>query len=207
MSSIVIGVIAALVGLFFCFRGITAMRIVIALWGAFVGFVVGAGITAAVTDTGYLERPAGWIVGVLAAIVCGTLAYLFYVIAVVLAMGSIGYTLGAAVMLAFGVSANWAVIAVGAVAGVLLAIVTITLDLPAILLIVVSAFGGATAAVGGVMLLVGTLHLDDFSQPAVTSAIRDDWWWSAAYLVLAIAGLVVQSRLVTPERDGARNAW
>ena len=38
MSGILLGALAIIAGLIFCFRGYLALRTVIAIWGAFVGF-------------------------------------------------------------------------------------------------------------------------------------------------------------------------
>src|SRR5699024_10810121 len=56
MSSLVLGVLAVIVGAVFCFRGAAAMRLVLALWGAFAGLNVGGAAVAAVTGEGYLDR-------------------------------------------------------------------------------------------------------------------------------------------------------
>ena len=61
MNDIVVGLVAILTGAVFCFRGYLAMRIIIPLWGAFAGFMLGAGIVA--TDAGFLATALGWIVG------------------------------------------------------------------------------------------------------------------------------------------------
>ena len=68
MSSIVIGILAVAIGLLFCLRGVVAMRIVIAVWGAFVGLNLGAGIVSALSGDGFLSTALGWIVGILVAV-------------------------------------------------------------------------------------------------------------------------------------------
>ena len=83
MNDIVVGLIAVLTGAVFCFRGYLAMRIIIPLWGAFAGFMLGAGIVA--TDAGFLATALGWIVGLAVALLFGLLAYLYDEVAVVLA--------------------------------------------------------------------------------------------------------------------------
>lgn len=75
---------------------------------------------------------------------------------------------------------------VGVVGGVLLAVLA---DLPMALL---TAMAGATAVVVGVMLLVGTVSIGDFGSVATTASLDDRWWWYAAYVGLAIAGIPAQ---------------
>jgi len=48
MQDVILGTLAILVGLMFCLRGNVAMRLIIPIWGAFVGFALGAGIVSSV---------------------------------------------------------------------------------------------------------------------------------------------------------------
>src|SRR5574337_247157 len=124
MRDVAFGLLAIAAGMLFCFSGFVAFRIVIPLWGAFVGFALGAGIVATAGD-GFLRTGLSWLVGLAVALVFALLAYLFYEVAVVLAMGSIGIALGTSLMVALGV--DWTgVIAIAAVAaGILLAVLAI----------------------------------------------------------------------------------
>ena len=201
MPSILIGLIAVIVGCLFCFRGVVAMRFVITIWGAFVGFNLGAGLVSAFTGDDYLSTVLGWIVGILVALFFGMLAYLYYVVAVTLAMASIGFLIGTALMAALGVTWSWVLILVGVIVGVLLAVATLKLNLPAILLVVLSALGGSTAIVGGFMLLTTTIDLDDFNRANVTATIGHNWWWYVIYLLLVIAGVIAQARVLGDNKD------
>lgn len=206
MADIVIGILAIVVGAVFCFRGVPAMRFVIALWGAFAGLNLGAGLVSALTGDGFLGTALGWIVGVLLAALFSVLAYLYYAVAVTLTMASVGFALGTAAMAALGVTWNWVVITVGVVLGVALAVLTLAVNLPAVLLVVVSALGGAVAVVGGVMLLVGTLDTADFDEETLTATVAHHWWWYALYVVLVVAGTIAQAQMLGRERS-LRDQW
>lgn len=207
VQDLVIGLLAIAVGAMFCFRGAVAMRIVIALWGAFAGFMLGAGAVAGADGSGFLRTTLGWIIGWVLALAFGAVAYLFYEVAIVLAMASIGFTLGTTIMIALGVSWSWVVILVGVAVGTLLAMVTLAANLPLVLLVVLSAFGGASAMVTGVMLLVGTVGSDEFTRAAAIDRMQTSWWWYVAYLVLAVAGMVAQFRFLESLRGTARDQW
>jgi hypothetical protein len=206
MADIVIGILAIVVGAVFCFRGVPAMRFVIALWGAFAGLNLGAGLVSALTGDGFLGTALGWIVGVLLAALFSVLAYLYYAVAVTLTMASVGFALGTAAMAALGVTWNWVVITVGVVLGVALAVLTLAVNLPAVLLVVVSALGGAVAVVGGVLLLVGTLDTADFDEETLTATVAHHWWWYALYVVLVVAGTIAQAQMLGRERS-LRDKW
>ena len=90
---------------------------------------------------------------------------------------------------------------------VLLAFVAIVADLPMALLTVLTALGGATVVVGGIMLLVGTLDVDQLGEGATTRAMDTSPWWTALYVGLAIVGMVLQFRDTQRRRGGLRSSW
>ena len=207
MNDVLVGLAAIAVGALFCFRGYVAMRLIIPIWGAFAGFMLGAGIIAGVDDAGFLRTTASWVVGLLFAVVFGALAYLYFEVSIALAMATVGFALGASVMAALGVEWSWLVVSVGVVVGALLAWLAIVADLPAVLLVGLTAFGGASVIVFGVMLLVDTVSTSDLESAQTTERIADDWWWYAIYFVVAIVGTVVQVRHVARLGQSARQQW
>ena len=122
-------------------------------------------------------------------------------------MATVGFALGASVMAALGVEWSWLVVSVGVVVGALLAWLAIVADLPAVLLVGLTAFGGASVIVFGVMLLVDTVNTSDLESSQTTEHIADDWWWYAIYFVIAIVGTVVQVRHLASLRQSARQQW
>ncbi len=210
MSDIMVGLIALVAGIVLCWGGRQAFRIILAVWGAFVGFTLGGSLISAATGEPPFATILGWVVGVLVGLLFASLAYGFYVLAVVIAIGSIGYGLGAGMAVALGATGSLPLV-IGIVAAVLLAIATLVTNLPDILLTVLTALAGAAAIVAGLMILVGV------AEPAVlgTASLRDllagrPWWWTVLYLVAATVGIVVQNRAArvgTRERGGMRSNW
>jgi hypothetical protein len=207
MNDVIVGLLALAVGALFCFRGYLALRLVIPLWGAFAGFVLGAGLVDSITGDGFLGTALGWGVGFAVAIVFSLIAYLYYEIAVIIGMSAIGFTLGTAVMVAIGVTWSWVIVLVGVATALALALLAIVADLPMMLLTLLTATAGATTMVTGVMLLVGTLSTDDFDVAATTETIDDAWWWYALYVVLVVVGIVAQVRDQERLRQTLRQNW
>ena len=205
MDDIVVGIVAVLTGAVFCFRGYLAMRIIIPIWGAFAGFMLGAGIVA--DDAGFLATALGWIVGIAVAVVFGLLAYLYYEVAVMIGMMAIGFTLGASVMVALGVTWSWLIVLSGVALAVLLAFVALVGDLPMVLLTVLTGFAGSSLIIFGLMLMFGVTEFGDFDSAQTTKTLDDSWWWYVIYLGLAIAGMVAQFADVNRRRDTLRDAW
>ena len=207
MKDILVGLLAVVAGLLFCFRGYLLMRIVIPLWGFFVGFALGGAIISAITDRAFLGTVLGWIVGIVIGLVFAFIAYTYYAVAVVLTMATVGYLLGSTLMVALDVRWNWVVVAVGVVVGFVLALGAILIDLPTVVLTVVTALSGATATIGGVMLIVNRLDLADLGDDAITSQINASWGWWLAYLVLALAGVFAQVQATENVRASVRSTW
>ena len=207
MKDIIVGLLAVAAGLMFCFRGYLLMRIVIPVWGFFVGFALGGAIISAITDRAFLGTVLGWIIGVVIGVVFAFIAYTYYAVAVVLTMGTVGYLLGSTLMVALDIRWNWLVIAVGVVVGFVLALGAVLIDLPTVVLTVVTALSGATAVIGGVMLIVNRLDLADLGDDAITSQINASWGWWLAYLVLALARVFAQVQATENVRASVRSTW
>lgn len=207
MADWVLALLLIAVGALFALQGYVGMRFVFALWGGLAGFTLGAGAVVAITGDGFLSTTASWIAGIVVGIILAALSYLFYAVAVVLAMGAIGYTLGATLMVALGVEWEWVIAFAGIAVGVLLAIAALRFDLPSVLLIVLTATAGAAAVVGGVMLLVGTLETDELSRATVTERLDDSLLWWIAYAAIALVGIVVQTVGVQRMHAAQREAW
>lgn len=206
MSDWVAGILAIVVGIVFCFQGYLAMRIVISVWGALVGLALGASIGA--DDGGLLSTGLSWILGLAFALLFAAIAYLYYEVSIAIAMGSIGFTLGASLLVALGVTWSWLIVLAGLALGIVLAIVAIAGDLPTVLLVVLSAMAGSSAIVAGLMLLTGVLDTELITRSgAITEELDDDWYWYVLWLGLAVAGMVTQ--FVSSKRRAAtvREAW
>ncbi|MEM8620197.1 MAG: DUF4203 domain-containing protein [Actinomycetota bacterium] len=205
MNDIVAAVLAILTGLVFCYRGYLAMRIVIPIWGAFAGFVLGAGLAGG--DDGFLGNATSWIVGIALALLFGLIAYLYYEVAVILGMMAIGFVLGTSLMVAFGVSWSWVVTLVGVIVAIALAVIGVIGDLPMVLLTVLTALAGASTVVLGLMLLFNVIDASDLNTAATTQVLDDDWWWYVIYLALALSGMVTQFSDTKRRRETLRSAW
>ena len=180
---------------------------IIPIWGAFAGFMLGAGLVSSASNDGFLRSVLGWVIGIVLAALFALAAYLYYEISVAIAMAAIGFALGTSLMAALGVTWSWLVILVGVAVGILLAAIAILGDLPTVILVVLTAMAGASTIVAGLMLLVGAVDTGDFESVSATQTLDDDWWWYAIYVVLAIAGVVIQIQRTAQLRASLREQW
>ncbi len=207
MEDVVVGLVMLVVGAVFCLRGYLAMRVVIPIWGAFAGFLLGAGLVSSATDERFLATLVGWLVGLAVATVFAGIAYLYYEVSVLIGMSAIGFTLGTSAMVALGVRWSWLIVLVGVLVGALLAFVAIAADVPMVLLTVLTALAGSSVVVGGLMLLFGVVSTDDFTSPGTTEALDDDWWWYVLTAAIAVTGIGAQLRATARLHASLRASW
>jgi len=189
------------------FAGQLVLRLVLPIWGLFAGFAFGAGLVAGFADERFLGTVLGWVLGVVFALIFAVLAYLFYAVAVVLAMAAFGFAIGAGFVVAIGIDWNWVAILVGVAVGAAFGLASVFANMPMIVLVLFSSVAGAVGVVGGLMLLVGSLNSSDFTQSAFAEAVEDGWGWYLTLVVLAVLGIVAQARQAAVMRQSVREVW
>src|SRR6476469_5426016 len=65
LADFVLGVLAIIAGLLLCFGGRFVLRLVIPIWGFFVGFGFGAGLVAGFSEDHFLGTVFGWVLGLI----------------------------------------------------------------------------------------------------------------------------------------------
>ena len=190
-----IGALILLVGAAFCFAGYRFFRILIAIWGFFAGFNLGAAGMTALFGQNFLGTTTGWILGLVVGLVIAVLAYLFYYVAVVILGASVGYSLGSGLMEAIGLNnPGFLSVTVGIVLAVVFTLLILVLNLPKILIMVYTALGGAVAMLAGLLILLGQVHVAVMQYGVAVALVRASWFWSIVAIALAVVGYLAQWR-------------
>src|SRR5512137_289667 len=119
------GMIGILFGLVLCFAGYRFFLILLPIWGFFFGFGFGIQTMQALLGDGSVATITSWVVGFIVALVFAVLAYLFYIAAVALIAGSLGYSAAVGLLMAIGMNMNFIVWLIGIAAGVALAVIVL----------------------------------------------------------------------------------
>jgi hypothetical protein len=188
-----VGILAIGVGLLAVFMGFRIFQLLLPIWGFVAGFVLGASLIAAILGTGFLRTILGLVAGVAAGIGFAAIAYLWWWVGVILAIGAFGYALGYAILPALGIDIGVINVLVGLAFAAALAMVAVVLRLPRAIIVVVTALWGAAAAVGGVLVILGVVELDSLGYGGVDVALGQSLLWTVAWLTLAIVGMVAQT--------------
>jgi hypothetical protein len=207
MADILLGLLAILAGGVMLFAGQFALRIVLPIWGFFAGFAFGAGIFAELADERFLGTALGWVSGLVFALIFALLAYFFYAVAVILAMAAFGFAIGSGLVVALGIDWNWVAVLVGVAVGAVIGIVSIVGNMPMVVLAVLSSVAGAVSVVAGLMLVFGVLNSADFTQASFSSAVDASWIWWVLLVVLAVIGIVAQTRQRVVIQRTVNEAW
>ncbi|MFT4108730.1 DUF4203 domain-containing protein [Propionicimonas sp.] len=206
MDPVWVGVAEIVLGLVFCFLGYPAARVVLALWGALVGFAAGLLLQALLLQSfadNALSRLPWWVYSLVLALVLAWLAFAFYAVAVLISMGAVGWGLGQLISSALH-TPGWVAFSMGLVVAAGLVMVGWALNLPKVLLIVLTALVGAGAVLDGVQVILGS-RLDWFSPDLWRTDFTAHFAWTIAYVVLVILGMIVQFRQRSD--DNLRDAY
>ena len=194
-QALLIGLLLLLVGAAFCFVGYRFFRILIAIWGFFAGFNLGASGMVYLFGQNFLGTVTGWVLGLVVGLVLAALAYFFYYFAVVLLGASVGYSIGTGLMAAIGFNnPGFVSVVVGVVLAIVLVLLILAFNLPKLLIMVFTAIGGAGTIITGILLLFGQIPLVGLQYGIAIAAIRTSWIWSIVEIALAVVGFVAQWR-------------
>ncbi len=209
LEGLLIGALAVLVGLAFAFVGYRFFLVLLPIWGFIVGFALTANAIAGLLNEGFLVTVLGWIAGFFVGLLFAVLSYFFWYIAVIVLAGTVGYAIGASLLTAIGVDSGFLIFLAGLAVGIVFFVAAIVLAVPKWAIVVLTSIGGAGAIVVGAALAIGRFPVSGLGEGGIVSAaIGDSVLWGLAWLVLAVAGMVVQiwtSSAYTLDRSGYRD--
>ena len=186
--------IALLVGLIIAFNGYRLFLVLLPIWGFFFGFGLGAQTIQALFGGGFLATTTSWVVGFVVALVFAVLSYLFYMVAVALFAGSVGYALGVGLMGLIGFQMGFVAWIVGIILAVIVAGVVILFNIQKWVIILLTALGGAGVIIATFLMVFGVVSPSDLGSDAVRAAMGNSFWWLLGFIVLAVLGFLAQFR-------------
>ena len=189
-----VGILAVLIGLAFAFGGWRFFLLLLPLWGFVVGFSLGTEAMRSLFGDGTFATVTSWVVGFVIAVLFAVLSYLFYYVAIAVLAGTVGYAIGASAWGLIGNEQGVIALVIGLVAGVILAVVALGLNVPRYLVIVLTGLGGAASVVAGWFILIGKVPSDNVTWWEVGQLIRESWFYLVVWGLIAAAGIIAQMR-------------
>lgn len=193
---LLVGLFAILVGLAACFLGYRFFVILLPIWGFFAGLWLGVTGFQTLFGENFLASVSGLVIGVILGVVLALLSYLFYYIGVVILGASIGYGITTSFLVgAFNMDPGFLTWIIGLVVAVIFAILVIVLNAQKYLIVVITALGGASAIIAGLLLMFNQITLEEISNLVGVFApvsFSEGWLWWLIWAALAIVGIISQ---------------
>lgn len=145
--------IGALFGVVMAFFGYRLFLILLPIWGFVFGLFLGADTMHYLFGYGFLATVTSWVVGFVVGVIFAALSYLFYMFAVAVIAGSLGYLVAFGIWLALGLDTGFLAWLVAIVVAVAFIIVTFAFNLQKWVIIIATAILGTAATFGTFYLI------------------------------------------------------
>jgi hypothetical protein len=186
------GLIGILFGLAMTFAGYRLFLILLPIWGFFFGLMFGAQTMQALFGVGFLATVTSWVVGFIVGAAFAVLSYLFWIVAVAIIAGSLGYSVAVGLLMAIGMNMNFIVWLIGIVAGVALAIIVLRFNIQKWVIIIATGILGAEVIIGSIVLMFYP-HADILANP-VKAVMNASPLVAILGIVVAVLGILAQVR-------------
>ena len=179
-------------GSLIAFAGYRLFLILLPIYGFFFGLSFGAHSVQALFGDGFLSTTTSWVVGFFVGLLFALLSYLFWVFAVALLAGSLGYALVASFFGLFDADLSVLVWIVGVAVGVVFAFGTIVLNLQKVVVIVATGMLGAWAIIGTFLFLFTSATPERIADDGVQIVLDNHPVWFLIFAVVAAIGIAFQ---------------
>lgn len=204
---IIIGILLVLGGLAIAFFGLRFWFILLPIFGAFAGFWLGARIIQDLFGTGFLSTATSWVVGIVVGLGFAILSWFVWYAGAIIMAGAVGASLFSGIMHALFTNPwGWTLFIVALIGAILFAAIALFLNLPIYIVIVNSAFGGASLAVAGLLTMMGRITTTELANGATVAVVDESrfqgagWLWVILWIIVAVLGILFQLQSIASVR-------
>lgn len=194
IEGILVGLLAIGAGAAWAFFGLRFFAILLPIWAFFFGLSSGIDFASNIFSDGAIGTILSWGIGLVFGVVLALISFFWYYAAVTIAVGALGYLLGAGLVAALGIDSGFLQFTAGLVVGAIFAVGAFVLAFPAVLVIVVSAASGAIAVVNGALIMLGSIKVEDLSSGVFGALVDYGVVAIVAWLAIAVAAVLFQTR-------------
>jgi hypothetical protein len=199
------GLIGLLFGMALTFAGYRLFYFLLPIWGFIFGIAFGAQAMQALFGQGFLSTVTSWVVGFVVGLVFALLSYLFWVVAVAVVAGALGYAVTVGFLGWLGMEFGLIPWLLGIVVGALVIGAALFLNLQKWVVIIATAVLGAGAVIGTFVLMFNP-NAAALAQP-VKTAMNTSPLLTLLFFVMAIAGIAVQYQSTRRYSIESYNRW
>jgi Domain of unknown function (DUF4203) len=187
--------------------GYRLFLILLPIYGFFFGLSFGAHSVQALFGDGFLSTTSSWVVGFFVGLLFALLSYLFWVFAVALMAGSLGYAIVAGFFSLFDADLNVLVWIVGVAVGIVFALAAFFLNLQKAIVIVATSVLGAWTVIATFLFLFGTETPEEIAESGAKMVLDDHPLWFVLFAVVAVLGIAVQFKVNRAYEVERYNRW
>jgi hypothetical protein len=184
------GLIGVLFGLVLCFAGYRLFVVLLPIWGFIFGLALGVQTIQILFGDAFLATVTSWVVGVVIGAIFAALSYLFYIAAVAIVSGALGYALSAGLMLLIGMDWGFLMWIIAIVVAIAFAVVTIVFNLQKWVVIAATSILGAGVIIETIAFMF--FPAAAMLQNPVKLILDNSPLAVVVFLVFAILGIVAQ---------------
>jgi hypothetical protein len=185
------GLIGTMFGVLLAFAGYRLFLVLLPIWGFFFGLFLGANtVQWLFNGTGFLVDVTSWVVGLVVGAIFAVLSYLFYIAAVAIIAGSLGYFIAVYALLWIGMKANFLLWLIGIVVGVAFIFVTLQFNLQKWVIIIATALLGAAVSFGTIIQII--YPATNLLENPVKVFLEQSWFLLVCFALMVAGGIVVQ---------------
>lgn len=211
---ILMGIFFVLVGLAIAFMGLQLFFAILPVLGFVLGFFAGASAVESIWNDSFLSTVTGWLVGIVAGLIFGFIAWYWWYAGVLLSAGAVGGLVGTTLARLFEIDSNFLLFLFAFLGFIAAMAIAFVLDLPVYLVILNTGLAGATVVVTGALLIFDRIDRAELADGTAIAIINESWWWLLVSIVVAVVGiafqLTVRAAVVLPsdrwEPAGTRGA-
>jgi hypothetical protein len=185
------GLIGLLFGTFLTFLGYRFFLFLLPLWGFVFGLMLGAQSIQALFGDAMLATVTSWVVGFIVGACFALLSFAFYLFAVAIIGGSLGYSLAVGLLTWIGLDFGFLVWAIGLVVGFLAAFVTIRFNLQKWVVILATSVLGTATIFGTILAMFNPVAM--LLENPVQVLLATSPFLTILFLCIAAFGVVVQA--------------
>jgi hypothetical protein len=184
--------LALFYGSILAFAGYRFFLFLLPVLGFIWGFMIGAQSMQAIFNEGFLTSVVSWVVGFFFGLLFAVLSYLFYIAAVAILAGSLGYTIGVGFMGLIGIDFGFFAWMVGVIMAILVALAVIMLNIQKLVIIIATSLLGAGVIIGTFLFLFGKVPTSELVANPVRVALSNSFLWSVLFIAIAAIGFMAQ---------------
>jgi hypothetical protein len=197
LEAFLFAILAIVVGLGLGLMGYVAFRVLLPIVGFLGGLWIGLDATTHfLSSFPIVGVSLGLVLGLILGVIFAAIAYLVYELAIVIFGISIGYALGAGFMLLLGLPNGILTFVVGVVVAIALGMAFISVNMPKLYIMGLTAFAGASALVAGALVLFGQISPSEMGLGFVDAYIGQNWFLIAVWALFGAIGFFIQYQMI-----------